>query len=402
MKVKREELRVDNSLKYIYKIGQILNNNLIVVGHTTLSEGKKKVSIRRAYIVKCLKCGDIQTKTEKNLFKSISRNSVGCLVCLGKKVVYGVNSIHDTDYWMVELGVDFEEAKTLKSTSEKEITGVCPYCGSKFKKRVDYIKKNRGIGCHCGKSGKRSYPERFVAGLLNQLNIDYVHEYKPEWSGGRRYDFYLKETKVIIEVHGSQHYVENNFTKKTLKQEQANDLLKYKNAINNGIKNYIVINARESKKEYIINNILKSKLSTMFDLSIVNWMEVERYTMRNIEKEVCDYHKTTNKNPKELAEIFNMSYSTVLKSLNKGNDLGWCNYEKKKGCNKKVVILIDKERIVKDSQKEAIDYIRKKYGIKITRKWFGERATVPKKYNSIVKILQDSEDNENIYDKSVA
>lgn len=257
LKSRREKLRVNNPNKYILKIGEVILDSIEVIGYTTIEEGRAKIK-RRAYIVKCRKCKYIDIKEEKNLKKSIKINGEICLVCTNKKAVYGKNSIHDTDKWMIELGVDFEEAKFLVSKSEKKISVVCPYCGKKFSKRLDYIYNNRSIGCSCSYCGK-SYPERVMAGVLNQIGVDYESEYSPKWSKPKRYDFYLNSINTIIEVHGAQHYIDTNSRYlKSLKEEQENDRIKYENAISNGIEKYVVIDARESELLFIKNSILKS------------------------------------------------------------------------------------------------------------------------------------------------
>lgn len=258
IKKRKEENSVSNPSKYKYKIGEVLIGKLEIVEHLITLEGEKYQQKRRSYKVKCLECGDIQIKTEKNLGKSVQRNKQGCLVCIGQKVVYGINSIHDTDKWMIDLGVDFEEAKFLTSKSEKEISVVCPDCGKKFSKRLDYIYNNRSIGCSCSYCGK-SYPERVMAGVLNQIGVDYESEYSPKWSKPKRYDFYLNSSNTIIEVHGAQHYIDTSSRYlKSLKEEQENDRIKYENAISNGIEKYVVIDARESELLFIKNSILKS------------------------------------------------------------------------------------------------------------------------------------------------
>ena len=48
---------------------------------------------------------------------------------------------------------------------------------------------------------------------------------------------------------------------RTLEEEQENDELKKSLAIKNGIKDYLVIDCRESEMEFIKSNILKSQLN---------------------------------------------------------------------------------------------------------------------------------------------
>ena len=67
-----------------------------------------------------------------------------------------------------------------------------------------------------------------------------------DWSQRKRYDFYIEEINTIIVVHGDQHYA-NSFESiggKTLEKEIENDALKQRLAIENGMNNDIVRDAR--------------------------------------------------------------------------------------------------------------------------------------------------------------
>lgn len=385
LKNRREKLKVSNPNKYIFKIGEVLLDSLEILGHTTVEEGVSKIK-RRAYIVKCKKCKDIQVKEEKNLKKSIKRNSGKCLVCINQKVVYGINSIHDTDKWMIDLGVDFEEAKFLTSKSEKEISVVCPDCGRKFSKRLEYIYKDRSIGCSCSDCGK-SYPERVMAGVLNQLGVDYESEYSPKWSKSKRYDFYLHSINTIIEVHGAQHYINTKRKySRLLQEEQENDRIKYENAVNHGIEKYVVIDARESELIFLKNSILKS-LKEIFNFRYVDWEQVDKFATKNMIKEICEHYNNTNLLAKELAKIFNISRGTVIKYLHKGTKLGWCKYVKET-IAKKCIVVIDGDVIKANSMGESIDYIRNKYvDIKIAGYWFAKNSQIPSKYKDRVTFV---------------
>lgn len=389
----KEDNSVDNPNKYKYKVGEILIKKLEVIEHLIILEGDKHQQKRRAYKVKCLECGDIQTKTESNLNKSIKRNKCGCLVCAGQKVVYGINSILDTDYWMLELGVDAEQAKYLKSTSRKLIDIVCPDCGRKFTKKVENIYLARSICCSCGDIG-RSYPERVVAGVLNQVGVKYDIEFSPEWIGNKRYDFYLRELNTIIEVHGMQHYKEVTFNKLSLREEQENDRFKYETAIKNKVTNYIIIDARKSELEFIKNNIITT-LGTVVDLERIDWKEVENFATKNFVKEVCNHYKTTKMPISELSIFFKTSQSAITQYLHRGTKLGWCNYEPERGSEKESVIIIEGNVFKFKSRREAVNYIKEKYSIGISGGWF--TRGVPKKHRERVTFIGDLTDYNNKY-----
>jgi hypothetical protein len=70
--------------------------------------------------------------------------------------------------------------------------------------------KNKGFNCPAC-SDKRSRGEKFIYNVLKQVGSDFVIEKSFKWSNKRRYDFFIKDLNTIIEVHGSQHYEDNNF-----------------------------------------------------------------------------------------------------------------------------------------------------------------------------------------------
>lgn len=151
-----------------------------------------------------------------------------CPVCLGRVAKLGINTIWDTDRWMVNLGVSKEDAKKYSHGSGQRIMVKCPDCGKEKKIVISTLYIYKSIGCSC--SDGKSYPEKFVVNLLEQLNIDFETEYSPKWIKPKRYDFYISDLNMIIETHGKQHYSSKASFKsiggRTFKEEQLND--KYK------------------------------------------------------------------------------------------------------------------------------------------------------------------------------
>lgn len=265
----------------------------------------------------------------------------GCPVCANQTIILGINTIWDTDKWMVDLGVSEEDAKKYTHSSSKTIMVRCPDCGRERKTRISDIYTYKSIRCSCG-DGK-SYPEKFVISLLEQLGLEFETEYSPEWIKPKKYDFHLKNIDCIIETHGRQHYKENTFKYcggRTLKEEQLNDNLKRNMALSNGIKYYIELDCSESNLEYIKNSILNSELKELFDLSNINWVSCAEFANKNIVKEVCNYwnNRGEDKTTIDLKEAFKLTRTTIIRYLKKGTKLGWCEYNPKeesfKGSNK--------------------------------------------------------------------
>jgi hypothetical protein len=276
----------------------------------------------------------------------IKRNN-GCTCCSSHNSVLGINTIWDTDKWMIPIINDDKFCKTHTYSSHDEIYPTCPYCGRKKsnKMKVSNIYYKHSIGCSC--SDKISYPEKVIFGVLEQLNLDFKTQLSKttfKWCKDYKYDFYfeLNNDQYIIETHGMQHYEDTSGVYiKTLKEEQENDRTKKELALYNGIKedNYIIIDCRKSTLEWIRDNkdgILNSRLNELFDLSTINWNKVEESALSNWVKVACDLKKN---NPEltalEIGKNMNLSSVTIRKYLKKGTKIGWCIYnsqkEKKKG-----------------------------------------------------------------------
>lgn len=260
----------------------------------------------------------------------------GCPVCSNRKVVLGINAIWDTDRWMVDLGISEEDAKKYSKCSNKKIIVTCPDCGKEKKIKINDIYKRRSISCSCG-DGK-SYPEKFIMSVLGQLGLEFKAEYSPNWIKTKRYDFYIKDIKMIIETHGRQHYEENSFkyTKNRTLEEQINDGYKRETALSNGIKHYIELDCSESNLEYIQNSILNSELAKLFDLSNINWLKCAEFANKNIVKEVCEYwnNKEKNETTIDLGKVFKLSRVSIINYLKRGVKLGWCDYNPKEEMKK--------------------------------------------------------------------
>ena len=295
----------------------IKNNN--IEGYKLLSEKYNNCDEDLLFQCEC----NHEFKMSWDLFKQ----GVRCPYCSNKKVLRGYNDIYTTDRWMCGLGVSEEDAKTYTKGSSVKVIVICPNCNKKKIIKIKDIYKKKSISCGCGDG--ISYPEKFTMSLLDQLNIQYEKEYKPTWSGSRRYDFYLPDYNCIIETHGIQHYREQNRKgARTLKEEQKNDELKQQLALRNGVDKYIVLDCSESNLEWIENNILQSELNKMFNLNNINWKKCEEFALSNRVKEVCDYwnNKEEWETTKTVGDKFNLSNTTVRKYLMKGQTLNWCNY----------------------------------------------------------------------------
>lgn len=287
------------------------------------SNSKKEIKM---YKYKCNKCNFYGCISEFELLKG----RMGCSCCRGNSgIMVGYNDIPTTAPWMVKyFQGGYDEAKLYRKNSEKRIVPICPECKNISDKEIiiSNLYKNGGYGCKC-KDGQR-YPEKFMYNLLKQLNVDFKTEYAPNWALGKRYDFYLEDMSLIIEIHGGQHYYGWG-NGKDISEQIENDLLKNNLAKSNGIKKYIVIDARFSNMKHIKDKILNSDMKYIFELDRVDFNICAEYASKNIMKEVCEYKRDNyHLSCKQIGEVFNIGRSTVRKYLKDGSEIwDWINYD---------------------------------------------------------------------------
>ena len=104
------------------------------------------------------------------------------------------------------------------------------------------------------KSGKRcpkckfSKGEKVILDYLTENEFNVVSQYRID-GYNYKYDIYIREYNLIVEVHGRQHYEEVVFFgRRTLEEERMNDYEKEKLAVSKGY-NYMAIDYKEHKPE---------------------------------------------------------------------------------------------------------------------------------------------------------
>ena len=219
-----------------------------------------------------------------------------------------------------------------------------PYCGRDNLIQPVNVKKFNKINCTC--SDGVSYPEKFMVGLLEQLNIEFIKEIKFDWckfifknkETFGRYDFYIPSMNLIIEMDGGFHNQDNNLNGKSKEESQWLDNTKDKLAKEHNLK-VIRINCDypciSKRFKFIKENTIK-KLNNIFDLSNIDWERCNEYTYKNLYKEICDYwnNKKDKKSIKRVAKELSLGTTQVSNALKVGNELGWCEYIPKNNLNK--------------------------------------------------------------------
>lgn len=256
----------------------------------------------------------------------------GCPYCSHRKVFVGETDLWTTHPEIAEMLKDHNDGFIFSFGSGKSVDWICPCCGYVIKnKSIEKVVK-RGLSCPICSDGV-SYPEKFMTDVLNQLDIDFQRYKIFEWSDGKIYDFYIPTLNLIIETHGIQHYIEckfsNSKSNRTLIDEQQNDKYKEQIAVSNGILHYIVLDCRESNRNFIKTSILNSKISQFFDLSIIDWNRCDSNSHKSYYKDILNYYNNGITNSIDIANLLGINRKTVIDALHKMANNKICDYDSK-------------------------------------------------------------------------
>lgn len=299
---------------YKYNIGDIIETR---TGKIQILDQIKK-SNGKYYKYKCLIDNNIDFIYEYSLNKGN-----GCNVCGHHKVLKNYNDLWTTHPNIAMLLKDKEIGYIITHGSTKSEIFVCPDCGYEKIFTINNIVQQCFSCPRCGDG--ISYPNKFAFNLLKQLDIDFSSEYK---FYNYKFDFYfeLNNKKYNLEMDGALgHGNKNKLSGQTAETTKEIDKQRDKLVKEHGIE-VIRINCKISDLEYIKTNIINSNLSSLFNLSNINWLICHEFALNSRIKEVCNYWNNGIKNTHEIAKIMKLHYLTVLDYIKKGTKLGWCNY----------------------------------------------------------------------------
>lgn len=310
--------------EHAYNVGDVVNGLLI----TEQCRRKAKNGCNhKVYKYRCLECGyecgeyykngtrhDEHTISESNL-----KHGSGCAVCSKNGfVVPGINSIRDLAPHMEKFLVNELDAIKYAPRSSLLLKCKCLDCGKEYTRSCAKI-NDYGVPCICGDGF--SYPEKFISSVLSQLNIEFEPQYYLN-NSMYRYDFYLVDFNIILEVHGIQHYQQ-----KWERDEVQNDINKKDFAFSCGFTNdnYIVLDCRESNVDYIRTSLLESKLSKICNFDNVDFTQCAVFATTNLAKTASDLWNR-GETIKNIADTLKVHKHTIIAYLKQGNDAGWCAY----------------------------------------------------------------------------
>lgn len=330
-----EKARHEENLKNWSKIRNLTKEECSRLGYSTGHRG--------LYVCKTCESEKYILNSHFKTRKTVCDN--GCHgVGNNNKTITGLNDLATTHPHLVQYFVDKDLPKQISKGSEQKVRLKCPYCGYE-KIMICYSFVSRGFSCpSC--SDNFSFPEKFIFNLLRELEVDFKTQFKID-GFDYRYDFFIPQYNLIIETHGKQHYVKSFETAggRTLEEEKENDRLKEYLAISKGYK-YIVLDCQEGNTGYIKNSVLSSRLSSIIDLSKIDWLEIGRKSEESLIPDIAKYYNATKESTYKIADKFGVSTTTVSRYLKKAQELELCIFEPQ---NKKPikVVMVDKDKVLR-------------------------------------------------------
>lgn len=280
---------------------------------------------------KCLTCNH-----EWNVFPSslTGTKHSGCPMCNGgtNTIIVGVNDMWTTNKELASLLADPNDGYKYMQSSGQKVKWKCPNCGEISKSIPISRVKSQGLFCNC--SDNKSLPNRIMYNLLSELNVNFDDEVNFDWckfniNGKEKYgifDFYFEHNaqKYIVEMDGYWHKNDNKLNGQTAEISMKIDNKKDDLAIQKNI-NVIRIPCVPSRTSIIKENILKSELAKLFDLSNINWNECFYKSIKSITKDVCEDY-ANGEMITSLIRKYKKDRGTIIKYLDYGTEIGLCNY----------------------------------------------------------------------------
>lgn len=143
-------------------------------------------------------------------------------------------SSEQAKYWSKKN--DLSPREVFKSSHSHKYWFDCPLCDKSFEMRPAHVTK--GEWCKCQKNKTESILKDW---LEENTSHDVVHQKEFNWSYNQKtgrffkYDFFIEELKLIVELDGGQHFYPVTHWDKTPEEIQKRDHYKEDQAVKNGL-----------------------------------------------------------------------------------------------------------------------------------------------------------------------
>lgn len=308
-----------------YKIGDIANNKLKIIDLEVRGRTHDPSNKETYYTVECLECGYVR--------EIRIANKTGCPCCTNKITVKGINDINTTHPHIGKMLKNYEDGYKYTIGTCTNLVFICPHCGQDIKKNPYKILQGEYACQHCRDT--IPFGEKLIREILKERKVEFRHDVQLEWSGTKRYDFYIEKWNMIIETHGVQHYGMNsgwNKTEQDLEKQQSNDKLKEELAINNGIAHYVVLDTSKQDVNHALSQIIEiEELNSKLKVETLNKEKLFYKVGKPLMIQAVELWNNMESKGEEptasiIAQKMNKDRMWAKNTLLKASKLGLCNY----------------------------------------------------------------------------
>lgn len=267
-------------------------------------------------------------------------NGGGCPVCSGH--IIGNPPLYKNSIWSQPVYKSFfeeylteEQMKTHTPKSNHKVEATCPICKRRKEIYLNHL-WDSGLGCVC--NDNKSYPEKFLYNLFEQVGIEFNIQYCPLWAEKKKYDFYIDSIDCIVETHGGQHYRGWNHSDSDVLRQQKNDDYKRDMALKNNIRYYIEINCMKSDVNFIKKNIVDSGLLDLLNINEddIDWNKCNEFASHSLVSTVADLWNA-GFSIKKIKAKTKLSDSTIVKYLKIAAEIELCDYSQEESKRRSII-----------------------------------------------------------------
>lgn len=274
---------------------------------------------------------------------SMISSKYNCPCCSGYQVYKGYNDFNTKRPELAQYLVNYQDGYKYTEWSSEELEWKCPSCGNIMKKKISYISKY-GVTCPRCDDGY-SYPNKFIYNSLLQIEnqLDFLdREYRPDWCKYKYkdkncygiYDIYFEKNnkKFVIEMDGGLGHGNRSYTNSKTNRDELifRDKEKDRLASEHNIKVIRIDCNYETNDRYqfILNNILKSELSNILDLSKINFNQSNAQSQQSLFIKAVELWNL-GENISQIKSELHIHESTVTSYLKSALKYNMCDYSVK-------------------------------------------------------------------------
>ena len=279
---------------------------------------------------------------------SMISSKYNCPCCSGYQVYIGYNDFNTKRPELAENLLNYDDGFKYTEWSGEELEWKCPSCSNIMRKKISYVSRY-GITCPRCDDGY-SYPNKFMYNSLLQIEdtLDYLdREYRPEWCKYTYknkecygiYDIYfIKNNKeYIIEMDGGLGHGNRSYTNSDRDKEE----LLFRDAEKDRLANEHNIEViridcdygTNDRYQFILKNILISKLATILDLSSIDFDESNKLSQQSLLLKTVELWND-GYSVGQIKESIHIHESTVTNYLKSAKRYGMCDYSIKESRNR--------------------------------------------------------------------